>query len=160
MHRSARRHCVWDSSTACQWVFSPVGQICHHSKTWRRVNKRSGTTCTGNKHSIWFGKPNLERTHYYIQIIDIHLHQIVRESEIEGDNSTQVNRYTTNQCMSMQMGFRAESPLISDRAERVETFANRSSTSYSDDPSLHRSSRDALLWLQGGPPSSEQKSSY
>ena len=30
MHRSARRHRVWDSSTAChcQWVFSPVGQIC------------------------------------------------------------------------------------------------------------------------------------
>ena len=28
MHRSTQRHCVWDSSTAYQWVFSPVGQIC------------------------------------------------------------------------------------------------------------------------------------
>ena len=28
MHRSARRHRVWGSSTACQWVFSSVGQIC------------------------------------------------------------------------------------------------------------------------------------
>ena len=28
MHRSARRYRVWESSTACQWVFPPVGQIC------------------------------------------------------------------------------------------------------------------------------------
>ena len=28
MHRSTRMRLVWESSTACQWVFSPVGQIC------------------------------------------------------------------------------------------------------------------------------------
>ena len=28
MHRSARRRRVWDSSTACRWAFSPVGQSC------------------------------------------------------------------------------------------------------------------------------------
>ena len=28
MHPSARGHRVWDSSTACRWAFSPVGQSC------------------------------------------------------------------------------------------------------------------------------------
>ena len=37
MHHSTQRHCVWDSSTACQWVFS-IGKllICPEGSELRR----------------------------------------------------------------------------------------------------------------------------
>ena len=50
MHRSARRHRVWGSSTACQWVFSPVGQIC------RREMGLGGMVVERYTHSFYITK--------------------------------------------------------------------------------------------------------